>query len=85
MDRIALSISGRTGIKFVRSSHLNVTLKEIDFEAMIAAAESKNAKKRWAKKRDAVDALKGDNETGLDTAEQEQEEGGIADGGGFSR
>ena len=47
--RVKIMGRGRTGLKFVRSSHLNVTLKEIDFEAMIAAAGNRNQKKKWAK------------------------------------
>ena len=56
--RVKIMGRGRTGLKFVRSSHLNVTLKEIDFEAMIAAAGNRNQKKKWAKRRDAAKALR---------------------------
>jgi ribosomal protein L22 len=65
--RVKIMGRGRSGLKFIRSSHLNVTLKEIDFEAMIAAAESKNAKRKWAKMRDDAAALRdkeGNSETG---------------------
>eukprot|EP00616_Rhizochromulina_sp_CCMP1243_P017064 CAMPEP_0118987542 /NCGR_PEP_ID=MMETSP1173-20130426/44358_1 /TAXON_ID=1034831 /ORGANISM="Rhizochromulina marina cf, Strain CCMP1243" /LENGTH=175 /DNA_ID=CAMNT_0006938399 /DNA_START=46 /DNA_END=573 /DNA_ORIENTATION=+ len=40
---------GRTGIEFVRNSHLNVTLTEIDFEDRIRAASTRNQQTKWKK------------------------------------
>ena len=52
--RIKIMGRGRTGMSFIRKSHLKLTLTEIDFDLAIASASSANQKAKWTKRRDAV-------------------------------
>ena len=52
--RIKIMGRGRTGLSFIRKSHLKLTLTEIDFDLAIATAGTANQKAKWTKRRDAV-------------------------------
>lgn len=45
--RIKMMGRGRTGLSFIRSSHLNVTISAIDFEKRVGEAPNGSQRRRW--------------------------------------
>lgn len=52
---------GRTGVGYIRRTHVTIKVSVIDFEEEIAVAQTFSQKKKWQQRKELVEKLKNSN------------------------
>ena len=62
LKRVRFHARGKMGRNFHRHSHLNVTLREVDFDARIGGSKGRGERRRWERLREEAEADRGRRE-----------------------